>query len=290
MALDEGEKLQVAELVAKEVEQALGKKIPRLMRFEELTRPVVAGIALAVALPLSYLGLNALVEKQAATTFNHLHDKQEDGPKVLLKKFSARLKETFEGQVDSATFKLLRFGCNSETAASPAPKFPVCAAAMSGATLQAKFALDEEEQTIAFAARPQHQSVKLALALRPVDPQNVLKRVALQIEWLPLDVRDAERKTAKKIVLDASKLSKADYLVKGDQGPVLGLYGVSDGMDQEAINMEIDLTEALKPINSTLHQLKIRAVSHPEGQEQVDGTERFFLRALVSVNHKVVAP
>lgn len=289
MALDDAERLQVKEIFSAEIEGSLGRKIPRLMRLEEILKPIVAGVALAVAMPLTYFGLNALVEKQAKTTFAELHDKDPAGPMAKLRGFSSRLKETFEGQVDSATFKLLRFGCNAQ-GVTPASNFPNCVGPSSGATVQAKFALDEEEQTIAFAARPKHQNIKLALALRPVDPQNVLKRVALQIEWIPLDVRSDESPTAKKIALIAEKVNKDDYLVTDPKGSVIVLYGLNDGMEREAMNLEIDLSDAMKDIKSTLHQIRVKAVPLPPALAPLDGTERFFLRALVSVNHRVVAP
>ena len=291
MALDDGERLQVSEIVGKEIEASLTRKIPRLMKLEEFTRPIVAAGLLVIGLPLSYVGLQYLVEKHASATFKDIHQqsqKDPDGPLGKLKSFSTGLKETFEGQVDSATFKMLRFGCTQDFY-QPANNFPVCGVPATGATQQAKAAVDEDEQTVAFAARPKHQSIKLVLALRPVDPQTVLNRVALVIEWVPLDIRSADNKTVKRIKIDKSKVSKIDYLVEVKGNAALGLYGLSEGMDNQALNIEIDLTDALKDINSPLHQIRIKAVSHPDATETLNGTERFFLRAQVSVNHRVTA-
>ena len=290
MAPDDGERLQVLEIVGKETEASLARKIPRLMKLEEFMKPIAAAIVVLIGLPLSYFGLQFLVEKHADATFTKIQQqsqKDPDGPLGKLKSFSSGLKETFEGQVDSATFKLLRFGCTQDIY-QPANSFPVCSVPASGATQQAKAAVDEDEQTIAFAARPKHQTIKLVLALRPVDPQTVLNRVALLVEWVPLDVRSTENKTVKRIKLDKSKVSKTDYLVEVKGVGALGLYGLSDGMDNQALNIEIDLTDALKEINSPLHQIRIKAVSHPDTTEALNGTERFFLRAQVSVNHRVI--
>ena len=288
MALDDGEKLQVSAIVSEEIETSLRKKIPRLIRIEEFTRPIFAAVVLIVGLPLSYFGLQFLVEKHAAATIKDINHKDPEGPLGKLKSFSSGLKETFEGQVDSATFKMLRFGCTDE-GLSHSNSFPICNTAGSGAAQQARAAVDEDEQTVAFAARPKHQSIKLALALRPVDPQNILNRVALKIEWVPLDVRTGEISTVKNIEIDPAKVSKGDFLVGTKENALLALYGLSDGMDNQALHIEIDLTDALKAVASPLHQIRIKAVSHPEATKRMNGTERFFLRAQVSVNHRVIA-
>ena len=287
MALDDGESLQVKEIVSQEIERSLQKRIPRLIRIEEFAKPLVAGIALAIAFPAVLYGVKHYAENQARATFAELYHSDSVGPMSKLKHFSKGLKETFEGQVDSATFKMLRFGCNIGPV-NAAANFPPCGGASSAATLQAKDALDEEEQTIAFAARPQ-QNVKLALVLRPVDARMVLDRVALQIDWMPLDIRGSNReRAAKPIPLGSVKITKKDYLLKGPKGHLLRLYGMSnDGVTGEPLNLEVDLTDALKEITTSLHQVRIRAVQDPESKERSNGTERFFIRAFVSVNHMV---
>jgi hypothetical protein len=288
MALDQGEEAQIRELIVSELDRSLAQRIPRLMRFEQFLKPVVAGITLAIGLPLSYFGLEALVEKHATQTFKTIQETDENGPLHKLKAFSSGLKATFEGQVDSATFKMLRFGCNAE-GLNPAAKFPGCAAASTTASQQAQAALDEEEQTIAFAARPKLQNITLALVLRPVDTPDALSHVALDIDWIPLDIRKGGTRQKKTIQLDISQVAKRGFFLDKDGG-LLALYGVASGLEDQTLNLTIDLTSALKDIDADLHQIRVRAVPNPKDEAKAfNGTERFFLRALVSVNHRVTA-
>jgi hypothetical protein len=252
-------------------------------------------VAVVIAAPLSIVGLKHLMDESIKAEFDR-GSRSPDSPLVKLRSgfdsFSSTLKATLDGQVDSATFKMLRFGCN-EYDHRLAPNFPGCVKQSHGAAVaQAQSAVDEDEQTIAFAGRTAQQKVTLSIALRPVDPPDVLHRVALEIEWTPLDVAKvgASSKSRRKL-----KLAKANVAELGrgfflEEATAFALYGVAESMSEQALNATIDITDALKDIPGNLHQLRIRAVKNPNSDEPINGTERFFLRAVISVNHKVQLP
>ncbi|MCG2592984.1 hypothetical protein LZ009_09345 [Ramlibacter sp. XY19] len=287
MALDEGEQAQVQQLIDERLKDVVDKRVPRLVKLEQFMHPFILIGTLLVAVPGCMYGLYAFAQHYAEEKMKTMAS-DEKGPLANLNQFSSQLRETLSKEVDSATFKLLRYGCTVEDSEA-APNFDTCAALNSPAALQAQFAGTEDSQTISFAASPR-QNVKLTLMLRPVDVQTKLKRVGLRLFWLPLDVKNPRNAAGRPIELNDEVVSRSedrDFRVADSKGPILQLYGLKRGIEDQTLEVELNLTPALDAFNSNLHQIKVLTVPRPGSEQQLDGTERFFLRAVVSVNHRI---
>lgn len=118
-------------VVSAQIGQAFKDKLPRLMSLERVLGNWWGIVGIIIAVPLASAGAASLVQKFLDKGFEtHLTTElaKEDGPvKSAVKRFnvfSGKLSEQFAQNVDSASSKLLRFGCNPSGAGAPVHGFP----------------------------------------------------------------------------------------------------------------------------------------------------------------------
>jgi len=271
------------------VAQLVGQKLPRLSWVEKVLSSWYGLLAVIISFPLAAAGgYTALQRVLDAGVGSHVRQElnRDEGPlKTTLNRFSlfsGKLADQFANSVDSATTKLLRFGCNSPR--SPAiDRFPPCVPQQSSASLQAANVLEVNDQTIIFKAN-QNQRVLLRLQLSRIDAPELLQHVGLRIHMPSLLSTTEGPDSAVKI--ESKDLPDTHKFVDEKSG-LLKLYGsVSDAGDQEPLRVDIEITRFLRK-KSDLHALRFRAEPTSEGALRASGSERFFIHALVVVTHNL---
>jgi hypothetical protein len=308
MPFDEDQRIVIRTLAAEEaakqlkdsttlvqkVDSAIDAKLPKVSKLEKLLGSWWGIVGLVLAVPFASAGvtvaLRALLDKGVETYVQSELDK-EDGPvKSTLKSFSqfrGRLSEQFSQSVDSATSKLLRFGCNLPSAISAVEGFPSCAPRRvnDNPSIQARNVQEINDQTIVFKAN-ENQRVLLRLRLSPVDTPEELRRVGLRLQTPPLLALGGSE--SDKLVIEKRDLPDTHDFVHEKSG-LLQLYGaVSDRSAHEPLHVDIELTRHLRK-KTDLHALRFRAETIP-GEEPAAanrGIERFYLHAIVIVTHNL---
>lgn len=287
--------IKESDAVRAQLGQALDARIPRLMKVEKLISTWWGLLAVIISVPLAAAGFLTLASsKLDATLASHLSKElaKESSPVLSTKKelraYSGRLSEQFAANVDSATSKLLRFGCNP--AGSPVlSEFPDCVSGgQDAAYSQARDVLEWHDQTLIFKASRSSQRVLLRLRLSPVDSVEELSCVGLRLESPPLmsTARGGKTHTLK---LEKRHLPDThDFL---DDSGLLRLYGsISDEDDQQAIRLDIEISDLLRK-DADLHALRFRAEPLPcAAPSRFPGAERFYVHAVVVVTHSLPVP
>ena len=289
LAAEEAQReLDQSPLIKTRVEAAVGDKLPRLQKLEKLLASWVGIVGIVLAVPFASAGatwaLKSVLDKGVEQHIkSELND--ERGPVKtqlnLFSKFRGNLSAQFEKSVDSATSKLLRFGCNLPPS-PPIDGFPQCshARALDSASEQARNVQELNDQTLVFKAN-ENQRVLLRLRLSPVDDTQALARLGLRIEMPPL--LSTAQDGRYEIKIDKKDLPDSHDYVQVDSG-LLRLYGaVADRSDRETLAVDLDLTRHLRK-HADVHALRLR--SEPlEGLARAKGSERFYLHAIVIVTH-----
>ena len=265
--------------------------LPVLCRVEKWVANFWSVAGVVVALPLAYIGLQALADQHIQKGLeSQVSQKLEDEKGPLKSRllqfatFKGILSNQFANNVDSATTKLLRFGCSPRPAGDAGEGFATCGVGLAGAALgSARAVLETHNQMLHFKADPGKQRVLLRLGLMRIDDIEKLKSVALRLESPPLL---SPGSGSKRFELKPSDLPDThEFVTPSGQ---LKLYGaVANRGDQEPLEVEIDLTRHLRT-KADLHALRFRA-EPLEGSDaaQVRGSERFFLQATVVVTHNL---
>lgn len=268
--------------------QLVAAGLPVMSRVEKWVGNLWSIAGVVVAVPLAYAGLQALADQRIQKGLEtQVSQKLEDekGPlKSRLVQFAAfkgSLSNQFANNVDSATTKLLRFGCGSGLAGDG---FVACGAGTAGVELgSARAVLETHDQTLHFKADPAKQRVLLRLGLMRIEDIDKLKTVALRLESPPLLSAGS---SSKRFELKPSDLPDThEFVTPSGQ---LRLYGaVANRGDQEPLEVDIDLTRHLRT-KADLHALRFRA-EPLEGPDAAKfrGSERFFLQATVVVTHSL---
>ena len=266
--------------------------LPWLSRCEKLISNLWSVIGIVVAMPLAYFGLEALadqrIQKGLDTQVTQKLDDEQGPLKSRLRQFSAfkgNLTDQFANNVDSATSKLLRFGCNAPGGAGEAGDgFVSCSPGVQGTGATSARAVQEmQDQMLLFKADPAKQRVLLRLSLLRVDDLESLLPVVLRLESPPLLSAGT---ASKRIELKTTDLPDTHEFVTASGQ--LRLYGpVANRGDQEPLAVDVDLTRHLRT-KSDLHALRFRteALAGPDGA-RVRGNERFYLQAIVVVTHSL---
>jgi hypothetical protein len=280
------------ELTAR-IDDSIAKRLPKLQKVERLLASWYGLLAIVLAVPFASAGIVsaflAMVDKPLKTQVLSEISK-EDGPiKSTLRKFdlfSGNLAKQFARSVDSATTKLLRFGCNVPQSKSIVDGFPACSPPKRDdkASLQARNVQEVNDQTLIFKADTNTQRVLLQIRLYPVDGREQLDRIGLRLQMPPLFSTGN--------ATESLKLSKADLpdthdFVHTGSG-LLRLYGsVSDRSDSEPLHVDLELTKHLRK-GGDIHALRFLAESLPGiASSNSPGSERFFLHAIVIVTHNL---
>ena len=203
----EGQQLEIAQLAQAAFKRSLedqavlkdagGKLVaaalPMLSRCEKWVGNLWSVIGIVVAMPLAYFGLQAMADQRIQKGLEtQVSQKLEDekGPlKSRLLKFDVfkgTLTNQFADNVDSATSKLLRFGCSTAGASGFGDGFAPCVSGTNPGSSRARDVQEVHEQTLLFKANPSKQQVLLRLSLTRIDELEMLQRVALRLESLPL--------------------------------------------------------------------------------------------------------
>lgn len=277
----------------KRIDAVVDEKLPWLTRLEKMlgTWYKLAGVVIAIPLASAgaAAGLQSLLsrgmESYLATELG-----KEDGPvKGALKKFNAfsgKLSEQFSHSVDSATSKLLRFGCNLTAAPAAVEGFPPCDPhhASNSPSIQARNVQEINDQTIVFKA-DDNQRVLLKLRLSPIDGPEVLRTVGLRLQTPPLLATGGSE--THNLRLEKQDLPDTHDFVDAQSG-LLKLYGsVADRSDLEPLHVDIDITRHLRK-KTDLHALRFRAETvSADPTTRNKGSERFYLHAIVVVTHSL---
>jgi hypothetical protein len=202
---------------------------------------------------------------------------------------SKTLNTTFESQVDSATFKILTFGC-ATTRSADTTGFPPCDAT-SAKAVQFQ-ALDD--QTILLVANPDRQIIHLDLSVYPVDTVSKLEPLYLQVIAEPPPLRATKDGRGRKPLL----ISPAQLRDKGGdiiQDGYIRLVSDAAGVTEASI----DLTPSLKDLHfsgpielrfAVIHERIPAAgevLARDQKYEPASGKELFFVRTLTSAFHSI---
>jgi len=277
------------------------KRLPHLARTEKfLTTTIVVATLLSTVGLLSIGGWAAKIawqreqEGYIKATVEKL-EQDSSGPVGMLStnltNMARTLNATFETQVDSATFKALRFGCTPPNAPAT-PGFPVCRSTVAGAGLFQ--ALDD--QSILLIANPSKQIVHLDLSVYPIDKIEKLEPLLLQIYAEPPPLRATPGSVrAAPLYLKAEQLGPngGDVLQDGRLRVV-----PSSGVIQASINLTPSLQE--RGLSGAM-QLRFVVVKEQEAAAAASagdaskaygatsGTELFFVRTITSAYHSIPA-
>jgi hypothetical protein len=261
------------------------KRFPNIARLDRFLSIPIAVVALLAGLGLLSLGAWAAKivwedtqNRQIAEALKKL-GKEPDSPLGALSVKYERMSKTFESQVDSAAFKILRFGCTKPNT----PKrqgFPECSADRA-----AEIQLADDQQ-ILFVANPAQQIVRLDLSLLNIDAIDRLEGLSLRIYAEPPPILASKSIARGEILLKPAHVSSTNGTAILEQGrlrlaPPSGLLQAS-----------IDLTPSLKekawtgPI-----QLRFSAgIQKDNGRvDPATGTELFLIRSITSAYHSLPA-
>jgi hypothetical protein len=276
-----------------QVARAVEKQLPHLIKIERyLTVPIVIwGLVSSIGL----LGIGAWGAK---IVWDQMRDQEvkdaahsaqiileaPDGSVTRLSsnvsKIASSLDKTFGSQVDSASFKLLRFGCNLPNI-KPEAGFPSCAAlAEKGERFRA-----EQDLTIFFVATPKHQTIKLELSLYPIDALASLEEpvLLLQIYLQPPSVRPGTASSRQPLLLLPADVKSTSEFVQD------GRLLLSNG--EKTLDAAIDLTRFIDADSSgSTHELRFVAV-RADGKEykEAPGTARFYVESVIFAHHRLDA-
>lgn len=242
----------------------------------------------------------ASIEAKVKTTIDQAEKASESPVNQLssnVTNMSKTLVSTFESQVDSATFKILRFGC-SPKGTTVGNRVPACTAVADPANVFQAV----EDQTILFVANPAKQIVRLDIALAPIDRLEILEPLLLQLYAEPPPMRDDGSGSAGRGPL----LLKATDLI--DEASGRGV--LQDGRLRLAtsglpMQVSINLTSALAERNLA-GPIRLRFVVMKEAPGsggasgapaagaasatsyvQASGQSIFFLRTITSAHHRI---
>jgi hypothetical protein len=285
----------------KEVDGVLEQRLPNLVRLEKYLSIFVLVATLLGA--LAALGLAVWAgrilwqreqEDYIKTTVRTL-EQDASGPLGLLSKsvsnMSKTLSSTFETQVDSATFKVLKFGCAAGPAAE-ATGIRRCSTTKSLAgALQA-----QEDQTILLVANPKQQIVRLDLSLYPIRDVGPLEPLLLQIYAEPPPMRADGRTTRTMLSLKPSQVgpNESEFVQDGRLrliGPSLGSLRATIDLTPALVNLQITGPILLRFVvtkESTERLTEVPASSAAlKAYDTTSGTEVFFVRTIISAYHKL---
>jgi hypothetical protein len=281
----------------------LEKRIPHVVQVERFLSTTVL-----VVTALSAFGLLALAawagrvvwQKDQEEYIKATIRKVEEDPtgpvgslSTSFNNMSKTLGSTFESQVDSATFKVLRFGCTPPNAQGVAG-FPACASTAAAAGMFQS----ADDQTILFVANPATQVVRLDISVYAIGDNERLIPLLLQVYAEPPAVRATSNSARKTVCLRPEQLGSGSGELLQDGR--LRLV-ISSGVIQQA---SIDLTPSLKELKlSGPIQLRFAAVKEdPTSRSEsacsgdgskvygpATGTELFFVRTITSAYHRIPA-
>jgi len=293
IATDEAERqIKESPIAKSRIEAVVVEKLPRVHKLEKLLSSWYGIVGIVVAVPLASAGaaaaLQALLDKGVQQLVK-TEIESENGPVKkhlsVFSKFRGNLSAQFEKSVDSATSKLLRFGCNPPGGVA-ADGFPSCVQARTAdtASVQARNVQEVNDQTIIFKAND-NQRVLLRLRLSPVDEASVLARVGLRLQMPPLLAVGGG--TQHNIKVEAKDLPDTHDFVMPESG-LLRLYGpVFDKSDREPLHVDMDLTRHLRR-DADVHAIRFRSEPLPGGGRPASaGSERFYFHAIVIVTHNL---
>lgn len=271
--------------LSEQVAQELRKQLPHLVHVERyLTASIMVWTLLGAAGLLTLGGWGAKIiweemENQRVAAAVERNLASDHGPMTRLTNMTTHLHETFRNQVDSASFKVLRFGCTA-AGAGAAADFPPCRNEADPA--QQFKAL--EEQTIPFVANLRQQNVRLELSIYPIDV-DALEPLLLEIYLEPTSVRPTAAKPARTLIAlqPAHVSSNSDFLQHGR-------LNVANG--SQILEATIDLTsfmqERMGEKTGNTHQLRLRPVIEQDNQfKPASGTERFYVRTIIFTHHRI---
>ncbi|HEX7441546.1 MAG TPA: hypothetical protein VF319_15770 [Caldimonas sp.] len=204
---------------------------------------------------------------------------------------SKTLSATFETQVDSATFKALRFGCTPPSVPATTG-FPVC----SNTNARAGLFQALDDQTILLVANPSTQIVRLDISLYPVDKIDKLEPLFLQIYAEPPPMHATPNSVRALLALKPEQLgANGGELLQDGR---LRLVSPSSGPMQAAIDLTPSLRERALSGPMQLRFAAVREQQAPaaaasssasKGYEPATGTELFFVRTITSAYHRIPA-
>jgi hypothetical protein len=267
---------------------ALEKQIPQLLKAERfLTAPIAALIILGGlgAFSLGGWALKIVLEKQESDYVRKMVDEYQAQPKSALNllsanvnKISTTLNATFESQVDSASFKALRFGCTLPGVREVG--FPTCNGSLApGGLVQAL-----EDQTILLVANPKRQIVHLDVSVYPVDNVKNLEPILLHMFVEAPPVRATAENARRPISLEPDQLGAhgQEFLQDGR----LRLFSGSSG----GLGASIDLTPSLAKLGM-VGPIQLRFAAERRADDgsygPAAGRELFFLRTITYAYHKI---
>lgn len=274
-------------------------RLPHLWAIEKYLSAGVIVFTLLVSvgvLGLATWAAQVLWRSHEETFIKESLAKEERDPSGFVSRISSNvqnmsktLNTTFESQVDSATFKILTFGC-ATTRSADTTGFPDCDA--TGAKAVQIQVLDDK--TILLVANPGRQRIQLDLSVCPVDVVSKLEPLYLQIIAEPPPLRATQNSRGRKplSLLPKQLRDKGGEII---QDGFIRLVSDSSTLTEASI----DLTPSLKdlnfsgPIELRFEVWKERtptpgAGPSPEGKyEPASGKELFFLRTLTSTYHSI---
>jgi len=279
---------------ANEVDEVLQAKLPHIVKLERYLN-----WAVAVWTILGGIGLLGVAGWGASIVFKKLQDESVDtavktrlaeptGPvakiAARMSNMSKTLNSTFETQVDSASFKVLKFGCTLPKA-PPMPGVRPCA----GPSLPE--ALLIEERSVSFVASPGKQTVQLDIQLIPGSTAD--------LEPLLLEIRAQSAPTAP----ESSGSGTGHLLMLKPAQLMVGKQYLQDGRLRlhsvtSIWSVSIDLTPSLQPLEldraTQLRFIVVREVpaqgagsSGPPKYAQTRDLDVFLLRTVTSAYHRI---
>lgn len=285
---------------AEAVGAVLEARLPHLVRAERY----LSGTVLIFSL-LSTLGVLVIAmwaariiwqkdqEEYIKATVQKLEE-DSTGPVGLLStnftNMSKTLNATFETQVDSATFKALRFGCTPPSVPATTG-FPVC----SNTNARAGLFQALDDQTILLVANPAKQIVRLDISLYPVDKIDKLEPLFLQIYAEPPPMHATPNSARALLVLKPEQLGAngGELLQDGrlrlvsPSGPIQAAINLTPSLQERALAGPMQLRFA------AVREQQATAAAASSGAsktyEPATGTELFFVRTITSAYHSIPA-
>jgi hypothetical protein len=268
-----------------EVNAVIKQAIPNVVKVERyLSVPVLAFSLLASVGILGLAGWGAKIvwEKHLKGVVKSVVDELDNDLKrptsVAIQDLASMSKtfdSTFETHVDSAVYKVLRFGCNRELKLTN--DFPACnAISRRDVLFQAR-----EDLSIPFVANLKQQKVQLELSVYPVDPADSLAQVQLELYLDPAFVRTQQKPGRVRIELRPDEVKSEGNFVQD------GKLDVNNGA--QLLAASVDLSKVLERTklgaSGHAHTLRFQASSEDPA---FDGAPRFYVRTIVFAHHRFV--
>ncbi len=277
-------------LMDQRVARAVEKQLPHLIKIERyITVPIVVW---GLVSSLGLLGVGAWGAKivwdkmrdqevqdaaRSAKTILESPDGSVTRLSSNLSNIATTLDKTFGSQVDSASFKLLRFGC-TRPGIAPDEDFPSCQ------TLAGKAAEFRalNNVTLFFVASPKHQTVRLELSVYSIDGAPQLENLVLQIYLQPPSIHQALVSARQPLLLSPDDVTSTSGFVQD------GRLLISNG--EKTLDATVDLTRFIDADAGNTHELRFVVLrADGKGYTEAPGTARFYIRSVIFAYHRLDA-